>query len=305
MKIRYTLLLLLCLNVVSAQEIKVLQNIKLTDIDQQKCFFPVISADGSKIVYTSENYSGLYLLDVKTKQTKQISDKAGAGYMPVFAGSGAQLFYRTDTIINYRKYTAIYESVLDKRGLNQIENFKRIVTPMQIVNNELVYTAGGLFTRAPINDLKSESNEPFVYVCIEDSKIAVYDDTAKILLTPLDDGNYIWARLSPDKQKIVFTLAGNGTYICDTQGENLVKLGYLNAPAWLSDLWVVGMTDKDDGNVVTESDIVAISYDGRVVIPLTQTNDRIEMYPQCSANHQIVYHTLDGEIWMMQLKMRK
>ena len=74
----------------------------------------------------------------------------------------------------------------------------------------------------------------------------------------------------------------------------------------MNDDWVVGMKDYDNGNFVTDSDIYAVNINNAQPIALTNTKDEIEMYPDCSGDgSKIVYHTLDGDIYLMTVKLTK
>jgi Tol biopolymer transport system component len=51
------------------------------------------------------------------------------------------------------------------------------------------------------------------------------------------------------------------------------------------------------------SDIIVVSVDGKTSQNLTATDNKIEMYPEVSADGgSIVYHTPNGEIFLMKLK---
>lgn len=47
-------------------------------------YHPVISSDGSKILFTSDDYLGLKLLNLKNGNITGISEEIGSGDSPVF-----------------------------------------------------------------------------------------------------------------------------------------------------------------------------------------------------------------------------
>jgi Tol biopolymer transport system component len=155
---------------------------------------------------------------------------------------------------------------------------------------------------------KSNINETVVsdpVLFIEDSKIAMYINNEKRILQPLGKGNYIWPSLSPDKTKLLFTLAGTGTFVSDLQGNIIAELGYANAPVWSpKGKWICYMEDRDNGMNVTSSNLFLISADGREKIQLTNSEDVHEMYPQFSpSGNEIVFNSSEGNIYLMKLNI--
>ncbi len=296
--------LLLLSKIAVAQDISVLTNEKILSSDSKYCF-PHFSPDGNNIAFTTPNFNGLYIMDTKTKKIVQISDKPGAGINPVFSNNGSTIYYRWNEYIGMKKYSSIHSTDLNNKGMTILESGKRKLSAPQIVNNKLVYTIDNDVNKLQISEKAEIGQHQDIWTCIENQRIVVYINEAKKVLAPRGEGNYIWPQLSPDKTKILFTFSGHGTYICDLDGNILADLGYLNASKWLNDDWVVGMKDFDDGHVITSSDIFAVKSDGQRSIRLTQTESEMEMYPDCSYdNSKIVYHTLEGGIYLMTLKLK-
>ena len=144
-----------------------------------------------------------------------------------------------------------------------------------------------------------------IKVSAENLKIYVYVDGRRTEIQPLkgENINYIWISLSPDNSRILFTAAGKGTYICDLKGNVVASLGYLNAPVWFNDRFVVGMQDKDNGQNVTSSDVVMLTADGKLKKQISNPN-HIAMYPAASSKaNRIVYSTLDGKLVVSELSV--
>ncbi len=296
--------LLLLSEIVVAQNISVLTNEKILSSDSKYCF-PHFSPDGNNIAFTTQNFNGLYIMDTKTKKIVQISDKPGAGYNPVFSNDGSTIYYRWNEYKGMKKYSNIYSKNLHNKGMTILESGKRKLSTPQIINDKLIYTVDSEVNKLQIPVKAKSGQHKDIWTCIENQRIVVYIDGDRKVLAPKGEGNYIWPQLSPDQTKILFTFTGYGTYIADLDGNILADIGYLNASKWLNDHWVVGMKDYDDGDVITRSDIYAVGSDGQRSIRLTQTEDEIEMYPDCATdNSKIVYHTLDGDIYLMTLKLK-
>ena len=294
--------ILLLSEIAVAQNISTLSNEKILSSDSKYCFAS-FSPNGEKIAFTTENFVGLYIFDTKSKKQVQISDKQGAGYNPVFSNDGSEIFYRWNSFEEMKKYSSIYSKKLHDNSETVYEKRKRKVSVPRITNNKLVYSVGNESKKIQTSETNKASQIPDIWTSIEKQKIVVYKNNEKIVLTPKGEGSYIWPQLSPDKTKLLFTFAGHGTYISDLSGNIISELDHLNASKWLNNNWIVGMKDFDDGHVVTSSEIYAVSADGQKSVQLTQTDNTIKMYPDCSPeNSKIVYHTLGGDIYLMTVK---
>ena len=97
---------------------------------------------------------------------------------------------------------------------------------------------------------------------------------------------------------MLFFVSGDAAYVCNIDGTGLQKLGMLHAAKWLDDNIVVGMNDKDNGEVYTSSEIVAVNLQGQRQV-LTG-NDMIAMFPQCGGD-KIAFTTDAGEVYMINL----
>ena len=139
-----------------------------------------------------------------------------------------------------------------------------------------------------------------------DRSLSLYRKNDIKKLSPLGEGHYIWASVSPDQQKILFTLAGRGPYICDPDGNILYDLGYAHAPKWSPDgQWILYMVDKDDGHQYTSSEIYVTSLDGRKRFRLTEES-LIALYPNWSPEGmRITFHSEKGEIFLVQLSYER
>jgi hypothetical protein len=134
----------------------------------------------------------------------------------------------------------------------------------------------------------------------------LYKNQTRFEMNPLNepDIRYIWVSLSPNNKMILFTAAGKGTYVSDLNGKIIAKLGYLNAPVWYDDNFVVGMEDTDDGHVVTASKIMIKAINGKIKTQLSLPQ-HIAMHPTASAQSgKVVFHTLDGTLQIVELTIK-
>ena len=279
-------ILLIC-NVtwVEAQMVSVVQ--RITVEKKVPAFYPVFNSDGSELLYTSENYKGLYLYKLNNKTSLMITDAEGAGYSPDFSQNNDKIYYRSVERENMHRQNTL---MCYDRQLLQSKNCMNSPVRLQ---SELNKVRMGL-------EFKGKES---INAYTEKLQLIVERNGDRKVLEPLSKGSrYLWGSLSPDKTKILFTATGKGTYICDLNGKILSEIGYLNAPVWYDDHKIVGMADKDNGDYITESSVVMVSADGKQRQVLSLFTE-ISMYPTTNwKSGKIAYNTLEGEIIVLELK---
>lgn len=284
---------------VEAQTVRVISREKLA----QKGMYPTLNVSGNKLLYTSDGYSGLNMLDLTTKQLTEISKDAGAGYEPQFAPDDSKIYFRKTSFVDNRKYNAVSEFELKSGAKKELLSPQRSLNKIQTLKNGVIAFSGKNLLRA--TTVKSNQTPVFV-TANEDLKILVYNNNKLQFLNPLNmpESRYIWVSLSPDSKKILFTAAGKGTYVCDLNGKILYSLGYLNAPVWFNDNYVVGMEDKDDGQQIVSSKIIMISVDKKSKTIISDEKS-IAMYPAASGKaNRIAYQTENSEIEIVTVKIQ-
>lgn len=311
---KIALLLILMTGLIFGQTIKVLETKVLVEKDNQQAFaFPKFSPRGDKVLFTSVGYKGLWLYDLNSQTSRQLNDKKGAGYEPVFSTDGKEVFFRHDKLINKRKYFSIAHQSIDKADVEDIiENERGISTPKAVGNKMFVYKKDDMpVTISYEGDSKvCLLEKPVVAeinVFTENSNLYLEKNGEKSVLNPVGEGHYIWGSLSPNQDKILFTVAGRGTFVTDLKGKVLMNIKNANYPHWSADgQWFVYMSDKDDGHYVTASDIHAAHVATQKTFPLTTTDNKIEMYPTWSpVGNKILYHTISGNIEMLTVEIQE
>lgn len=283
--------LIFCAYVVHAQKINVLS----CDFVQNG-FYPELSADGTKMLLTSENYAGLSLFDLQQGSLTQLSQDAGAGFQPLFSTDNSTVFFRSKEIKEGYSYVSVKSCALRDGAV------KTLLSPRRDIGRLVPYADGIAFSqekqlrKATVSETATAVP---AFVSNENLDLVLYKDGKRTVLRPYEEElNYIWSSLSPDGQKILFNTK-YGTAVCDLEGNILTQLGHLNAPVWFTDNLVVGMYDEDDGHVITASSIAVVSLDGTVKQQLTDGKE-IAMYPSVSAQSgKIAFNTSDGKIYVM------
>lgn len=257
-------------------------------LDGQSAYHPVFSPNGKQLLFSSDNYTGLYLYDIESQSVKNVSKEPGAGLSPVFSKDGNTVYYKRISSSNKRRYSVWVSCDLTTQQTKEIGEPAR---DQETVNRML------------LEALPAEQASD-LYVCIENLKIVLYQDGQRMEMEPAGaESGYIWASLSPDKERILFTASSKGTFISDLSGKIIASFGNLHAPVWYDDNYIVGTNSQDNGEVITSSQIVMASVDGKWTQALT-SSDGIALYPAASSmGKRIAYSTDKGELYLLEISI--
>jgi Tol biopolymer transport system component len=299
------LFILILVGVSFAQEVSVVSIEQITKLEQGEFFYPVVSNNDSKILFSSEDYRGLWMFDNNSQSIEKINDYINAGYEPMFTDEGS-IVYRKDNFKNNLRFISILEYSLFEKKETVIENELRNIAQIKVVNgNEINYSLNQELLEIKSTDglLKTASND-LPTVMIENSNLVLYKNGEREVLNPMGDGNYLWASVSPDGNRLLFTFAGEGSFVTNLSGEILNELGYAHYPQWSKDgTFISYMKDYDDGEKVIKSDLFVYSTATKTETKITDTKDIHEMYPTWSKLKNDVYcNSTEGIIYKIELK---
>jgi len=299
MKTSFILLLLGCMSSLPAfGQFKVTSVKKLPVPAAQEWNCPRFSPDGNSIFTTNTTFVGIWKFDLSTSSLQEISRDRSSGLNFVISADGNQVSYRRSrgTAIRGERIREIVTRDIAAKSSRIISSGKDISAPV-LVNAKVVYAKGSALQ----NLSKTSAVGSIALLEIENEKIILIKNGRRVVLDPLKNGHYIWPSLSPDKKRLVAYDVDRGTFICDVDGKNIVKLGRLDSPSWTRDgKWIVYMDDKDDGQTIYASDIFAVSIEGKNKVQLTTTPDIIEMNPSCSMTEdKIVVNSISGDVYVI------
>lgn len=282
-----------------AQNVTVVKIEKISNPETGHYYHPSVSPNG-KVLVTGNNFEGLYLLENRTVKT--ITTQPGAGYEPAFSANSNYVYFRAD---NYKKRlrqtSLIKKSLIDNKEQILIKDERDFTSPRRLKNGAIAVNRQTSFYKA---DAMQEKKEDAPALFLEKGKIALYQNGNKTILTPKGEGFYIWASLSPQQDKILFTKPGKGTFISNLKGEVIAELGYANAPKWSPDgKWVVYMKDLDDGHRMLESDIYVCDALGKKHYKITDSAEEIELYPAWGILDEIVFGSEAGIIYKAHINI--
>lgn len=304
---KYIFLVFFIYGLTFGQNIQVISNQSITQVEQGIFYYPQVSPTGENILFTSENYDGIWIYNNSIGKIEKIVEAEGAGYEPKFSADGNQIIYRKNDFINNLKYSSINKIDINSKNVETLENKTRNLTPpLENRTKSVAYVVDKkLVTKNISNNLQKTDIGDERVVTIENSKMIIYTNGERIVYAPLGEGNYLWPSISHDGTRLLFTFAGKGTFVTDFDGNIISELGFAHYPSWSNDdKWIVYMEDHDDGYKVTTSEIFVVSVDGVTKTQLTNTDKVKEMYPRWSSvDNEIVYNTTDGVIYKLKLKI--
>lgn len=299
------LILFIAVIPVLAQNVTVVEDIALTSQNEGSFYYPALSPDGKNLLFSSVSYKGLWSKNLTTGKIIKITDALGAGYEPGFSTVGNEILFREDKFINGKRFSSLMSFDLITKKSVVLDEGIRDLKICRINSNAINNYVKDTEVRSTLKqNILQKTTASELIVFIQDSKIVLSENNTKKVLEPLGYGNYIWASLSPDKSKLLFTFAGKGTYVSDLEGTILKKIGYANYPSWSPDgNWILFMKDIDDGEKIISSDVYIANLNTGKFYNLTSRSDDITLYPKWGiTNSEIYYNTDNGQIRKIKLK---
>ncbi|MDR0729097.1 MAG: hypothetical protein LBF19_03095 [Prevotellaceae bacterium] len=296
-----SLLIILLGTTIYAQRIEVRSVERLKGTEAGGFYHPVFAPQGEWILTSSENYAGLKQISLQTNEITTLTQEQGAGYDVRISADESAILYKKTEFQKNRRFTSLYlYSMVDKKAV-KVENATHEKISPALAGSKPIYVKGERLVK---NNITPADVTPFIN--IEDQKMALYSGDRKTILTPNgDDASYFWASVSPDRKHIVYTTARGGTFVCNIDGSKPVSLGKLNAPTWLNNRWIVGMNDKDNGDVIISSEIIAATIDGKTRQTLATPQVKIALYPAASPDgKRIAFNSNEGEVYVMDITVK-
>ncbi len=299
-------LLFLLPYILIAQNVVVVEDKPVTDLKEGAFYFPVACPDGSGIIFSSVNGTGLWFKNISTGKITKITNAAGAGFEPVFNSNGSAIYFRENKFLNGKMSSSLKTYQVSSRKINVVADGIRDLKICKSFDEKVnSYIKGNEYVQLN-QDMgalkKTTAQEISVYA--DNTKIVLIENGIKRSIDPIGNSNYIWTSISPDNTKLLFTCLGKGTFISTLDGKIIKQVGYANYPAWSADgNWVLFMKDIDDGVKLISSDIFIANINTGKYYNLTQQQNNISIYPKWGTNNTtIFYNTDEGQIRKITLK---
>lgn len=267
---------------------------------------PVWSPTGDKIAVTTDNYTGILVINADGSGLQSVTSAPGAGYKMTWSADGNRILGRTNIVDNYRTYHEVKVwSVVDGSSVTLVGKTRELKGMPTWKSVERISIAGsrGYQNVNTLNATISAPRSTNVYdIMVNDPVGAVAQIPAlsnfagKIIINPA---------LSPNGEKVAFQVPGYGIYVCNIDGNNLESVAMGVHPSWLPDSENLIFTRvSDDGQVYTASDLYSINLSTKKEYLLTGNTSMIPMRPSVSPNgQQVVFeNAADASIYVINLK---
>ncbi len=256
-------------------------------------FNPVLSADGSKLLFSAEDYSNLRIYDFESGSATQICSEKGAGFGAQFADNNSKVVYIAQTQnINGLIMRQMRQYDIKAGSNTNLTAQARFIARPTIDANNIATTIDG--KRRNIGKAIQKS------VRTEGSTLYITINGKEKAYSPVESqAGYLWESISPDGKKVMFFAAGKGIVITDLNGNILAQPGNFEVPVWYGNDHIVAQNATDDGHQFCSSQIVLLSLDGSQRQDLTRP-ESMSMTPTASINtNKVVYSTIDGRLYQM------
>lgn len=292
------IMLLAAATTASAQIAETGAPVRLLKDTQSELYNPILSTDGQQLLYSAADFSNLRLYDFNDNVSVTVSKEARSGFDAQFTPDGkAIVFVGQNTGANGMAMRQLKKYDIAGRKTIELSDAARAIS-RPVVTNEAVSAVAGQRKIAVGKKLTSG-------VRTEGTKLFITVNGVETAYTPVKkSAGYIWASMSPDGRKVMFFAAGHGIVITDLHGNIISEPGNFEAPVWYDNNVIVAMNATDDGHQLKSSQIVMLRADGSEIQELTRP-ESMSMNPTASAAAgMIVYNTIDGRLYQMNIKLR-
>lgn len=280
-KIFFSVMLLCSSTIGFAQLLEVTSTEKVNLPEGVVADIATLSPKGDYMLLSDQKKQGLQKFDFRTGEIKSVTKALGSGYNAKISDDGNTVVFRE---------SQIGKDHLKKTALKSVD-----------------LTTGKVKTLVqPTREMKAVQNGTRPEVSIKYGQLMITRNGKTETLSPNGQSgqSYLWPSVSPDGTKIVYYLATKGAYTCNIDGSDVKFVGNIRAPKWYNNEIVIGMNDKDNGEYVTSSSIVAYAADGSERQVLTES-DKIAMYPTATKDgSKIAFTTPQGEAYIINVKTK-
>lgn len=232
-------------------------------------YYPQL-ANKQKLLFSSNNYKGLWKYSLTNKTTDQISDEAGAGYNYEIIG---------DTVIYQVKSRNKRIEFASISSQNMIKKVSSNADPQRFVQQQF------------------SSMFPYVYIAPDMQSIHIVLKEKRYQVAPNGVKNYLNASLSPDGTKLLYEVSGGEAHIADLDGNIQTSLGEVDAPKWVSKKEVLYIKRQDDGMQTISSQLYIYNLRTKNAFLVTDLKN-IESSSSNASGDMIVANTSAGEIYL-------
>lgn len=260
---------------------------------------PQFSPDGSRIAFTTPQYQGLWVADADGRQASSLTDEEGAGFQFIWSPDSRHLVTGVSRLDGRIREFSLKLFDVENGAEQQLTPYARQAPPHPAFGNngtDIIYHDGngiqsvdsGIETAetGTIADVHTHAVPVINGILISDGS----GDAGRVVRPVTGDDTdavYLWPVVSHDGQKLAFRVYGEGLFISDLDGGNLIEIGSGEAPAWSPDSrYLSYMISEDDGHNITGSDIYIVDTATGAPAPVNVTaqSGLQAMYPTWAAD---------------------
>ncbi len=261
---------------------------------------PVLSPQGDYVVVRDAGLTRINLADGASEVITHNADITGD---IAISDGGSVVAFQTAEYKDHLRYLSINAANIHSGAIVQIDAPQRERYAFRFVGGKIkVAKRKTILSQRLLTDIRTIEHE--YILAVEDDDLVLYDGTKRRILNPNGENIYLWQRLSPDEKHIVYVALNDAchTFVCDIDGKNIVDLGhYIGAPVWLSNDWIIGQQDQDDGHQMTASRLVAIRPNGTQFQVLDTPNLLLPINPTASQDGKVAFEN-EGKIYVMEVR---
>ena len=250
---------------------------------------PIVSPDGKFTLLTGHHFKGAYVLNLKTNEITQISDKEGSGYGYSWDNNNEMVYFKQKQAKEYFSDSKVYSYSLKTKT----------TTLLPEIDINMLSSYHG--------KEKNGESQIVVYTNMTTLKIEAKDlISKKSWVITSEDGQYYNALLSPDGKKVAVH-KGSDIYVYDINGNGKgQKIGTGIATSWSADnQHLLGFLDtSEDGHNVTNSELFLYDIKTLKSKKVTHTEVLLEMFPSFIGKNKVLFtDDKTGAIYTAKLKM--
>lgn len=250
---------------------------------------PIVSPNGKFVLLSTHHYKGAFVLNLKTNEITQISDKEGSGYGYSWDNNNEMVYFKQKEAKEYFSDSKVYSySLKDKRTTLRTD-----------IDINMLSSYHGIDEKA--------TSQIVVYTNQTTLKIEAKDLISKqTWVITSEEGQYYNALLSPDGKKVAVH-KGADIYVYDVNGNGKgQRIGTGLATSWSADnQYVIGFLDtSEDGHNVTNSELYLFDTKSLMSKKVSNTEVLLEMFPSFVSKNKVLFtDDKTGGIYTATLKM--
>ncbi len=287
-------------------DLEVIKTENITLDFSKKFILPHYTTDAKKLVFTTENYNGIWIYDFEKNIIRQLNALPGSGYKFELSSDGSKVYFRNKTFKknNPKAEYAIIEQTIYSKKMNMLYISKNVLTPPVQIDNEIIFLENDKPKAYNIKTKKIEKEITSTFIYVVNNKLIKFTKDKKEIIS-LNGMKPISSKYTRDKKNIICLTAAKGLLLLDNNGTvlNIYPKAFSLSKLSNSNL-VVFTEEEDNGKQIVKSDIYIGFTNSDKKIKLKNLEDKKIFNPVWSGKeNKIAYNTEDGEIKIITLNI--